>query len=243
MEAEELSRQRIDYEELPDGSVKAILTVTLPGGRVERFSAQLHPNELSEVSGIGMLFDPAHEVGNIFGDIVKGIGKVAKGAVHVVKEVVGSKVMQVAAKGLAVIAPALGPLAPAALATSATLGIAGKLAKAGIASKHGAKSVAKVITDGAIKDAAKLTKTASGAAALLKQANKKRTALEKIAAKNKSKSKPAAKSKPIVKPASGKPSNVIAAARAGRVRSNKGGKVSSAELLRASQSGRVFWVH
>lgn len=245
MQAEELSRQRVDFEPLPNNGWRAIATVTLPGGHVERFTADLYESELSQVAGIGMLFDDDLEVGSIFGDIAKGIGKAAKGVAHVVKEVVGSKVLQVAAKGLAVVAPALGPLAPAALATAATLGVAGKLAKAGIASKHGAKSVAKVLTEGAVKDAHKLTKTASGAAALLKAANKKRLGLEQIAAKNKSKSKLAKKAKPAKSKGVAAPAQhatLIAAARAGRVRSNQGGQVSSAELMRAHKSGRVYWV-
>jgi hypothetical protein len=37
--------------------------------------------------------------------------------------------------------------------------------------------------------------------------------------------------------------DVLEAARAGVVRSNKGGAVSESELVRAARAGRVFWVH
>jgi hypothetical protein len=47
----ELSRQRIDYVTEPDGKVRAILTVTLPGGIMRRFDAVVDPADLSEVSG------------------------------------------------------------------------------------------------------------------------------------------------------------------------------------------------
>ncbi len=37
-------------------------------------------------------------------------------------------------------------------------------------------------------------------------------------------------------------SSVLAAARAGRLRSNKGGAVAPDTLINAARSGRVFWV-
>lgn len=244
-----LSRQRIDYIDKPDGSVDAVLTITLPGGVTKRYTANVHPAEAQAISGeiIGaeLLLNP--EVGSFFGKAFKKVGQLAK-------KVASSKVFALAAKGLAIASPLLGPLAPAALGAAAGLGVAAKLAKAGVAAAHGAKSVAAELTKSAHSDAVKLTKTPAGAAALLQHANNKRLGAEKVADKSPTPPPRAAakpKPKPAPKPAPPRPSSpapsravtsdVLSAARAGRVRSNDGRPVTADQLLAAHASGRFFW--
>lgn len=247
-----LSRQRIDYVDKPDGSVDAVLTITLPGGVVKRFTSNVHPAEAQAISGeiIGAEYLLNPEVGFSFKKVFKGVGKLAK-------KVASSKVFALAAKGLAIAAPLLGPIAPAALGAAAGLGVASKLAKAGVAAAHGAKSVAAELTASAHKDAVKLTKTPAGAKALLEHANKKRLGAEKVAdnsrdtpqpraaAKPKPAPKPAPKAAAAARPSSSSPpvtNDVLAAARAGRVRSNDGRRVTPDQLLEAHATGRLFWV-
>jgi hypothetical protein len=241
------TRQRIDYIDLPGGGVKAVLTISLPGGVVKRFEAATDANEMKEVSGallrsVGCCL--GDEVGrSIFKKIGKGIGKIAK-------SVASSKVFQLAAKGLALASPLLGPIAPFALAAGAGLGVASKLAKASVAAAHGAHDVAKALTLSAHADATKLTSTPAGAARLLATANAKRLGAEKVAAG------PAAKSKPNTAAIPGSSTadhrcpqlsgnteaDVLAAAKAGRVRSNQPGAITPSQLLAAHKQGRLYWV-
>lgn len=291
-----ISRQRIDLAELPDGSVEATLTATLPDGSEHRFVAVVDEDEVTElaqalIDADGPPVVAGHEVGRKFtradylkltpaqraevdaqfnklgwagkmvlrklqgksGGFLSGIGKAFK-------SIASSKVFKIAAKGLAIIAPALGPLAPAALGAAGAMGVASHLASAGNAASAGLKVAAKALTGAAVNDAKRLTKTPQAAASLLKIANAKRKGAEAIAeGKPTPRSSPparptprpapaparAAAPKPAARPALPPPrsgADVIAAARAGRLRSNKGGAVSRSALLAAHNAGRVFWL-
>lgn len=250
MTAETDTRQRLDYETLPDGSVKAILTVSLPGGIVKRFEAVTSAEEAQSVEGdiVGaeLALNPGHEVGwNPF----KAVAKLAK-------KVVNSKVFKVAATGLAVAAPLLGPIAPAALGAAAAMGVASKLAKAGVAAAKGAKKVSQALTASAARDAKKLTRTPRGAAQLLAVANRRRLGAEALA-EGKPKRKPlrftrkrakprkaAAPTAPALAAAPAKmgEGELLKRARLGRVRSNKRGAVTDRQLLQAHRAGRIYWV-
>jgi hypothetical protein len=241
------TRQRIDYIDLPGGGVKAVLTISLPGGIVKRFEAVTDPSEMKEVSGallrsVGCCM--GDEVGkSIFKKIGKGIGKIAKG-------VASSKVFQLAAKGLALASPLLGPIAPFALGAAAAAGVASKLAKAGVAAAHGAHDVAKALTLSAHADATKLTSTPAGAARLLATANAKRLGAEKVAAGKPAQAKPNTSALPSSSTADLRcaqlrgttEADLLAAAKAGRVRSNQQGKASTSQLLAAHKAGRIYWV-
>lgn len=214
----DLSKQHLDYEELPDGSVRAILTVTLPGGNQLVFKGDpVTPKEAESVEG---LYD---EVGNIFGDIAKGIGKVAKGVVKGVKAVASSKVFAAAAKGLALVAPALGPLAPVALTASTVMSTTNKLAQARHAAARGNKKLAAQITARAVAEAHKAAPTK--AATLLKIANDKakraHALTSSIGVLGTSKAKPKATPK----------TTAITSAQ---------GALSPQQLLTAARSGKVF---
>lgn len=244
------TRQRIDYIDLPGGGTKAVLTITFPGGVTKRFEASTTSDEMKEVSGallrsVGCCM--GDEVGrSIFKKIGKRFGKIAKGIAH-------SKVFALAAKALAIAAPLLGPIAPFALGAAAGLGVASKLAKASVAAAHGAHDVAKKLTQAAHDDAVKLTKTPAGAAKLLAVANAKRLGAEKVA-----EGTPAAKQNTKALPSSSTAlnpenhvcpqlrgtteSDLLNAAKAGRVRSNQQGTVSPSQLLAAHNRGRVYWV-
>lgn len=247
------TRQRIDYIDMPGGGVKAVLTISLPGGVVKRFETLVTPEDAlavqGQIAGVSAYpLDAGCGCGVRPGDVgwnpFKAIAKAAKA-------VASSKVFALAATGLALAAPLLGPIAPAALGAAAAMGIAGKLAKAGHAAAQGAKDVAKILTSDAANDARKLTSTAAGAAKLLAVANSKRLGAEKIAAAKPAakqpKPKAAAKPKPApklgaVKAGSPATVDIVAAARAGRVRSNQKGVINPQQLMAAHQAGRVFWV-
>ncbi|SRR6266545_4507559 len=230
-------RKRIDYIDKPDGSVDAVLTITLPGGVTKRFVANTSPDEAQAVTGDIVGAELALLGPDVVGfNLFKSVGKLAK-------KVASSKVFALAAKGLAVAAPLLGPLAPAALGASAGLGVAAKLAKGSVAAAHGAKSVAAALTKSAIADARKLTKTPAGAKSLLADANKTRVNTEKvIEAQPEKKRAPAARSAPAAA-RSGSEADLLARARAGRVRSNSGAPVNASQLLAAHREGRVYWVN
>lgn len=188
----QLSQQALDFVDLPGGGQRAVLTVTLPGGKQYTYTEDVHPDEAAKVEGlydeVGALLDA--QVGSIFGDIAKGLKKVAKGAVHVVRDIAHSKVFATAAKGLALIAPALGPLAPAALATSATMGIASKLTQARVAAKRGNKTLAAKITASAVKSAQSVAPKNS--ATLLRLANTKSSRASALSVGKPTKAKPLA---------------------------------------------------
>lgn len=178
-------------------------------------------------------------------DLAKGVAKVAKG-------IATSKVFRYAAKGLALVAPVLGPLAPAALGVSAAMGVASTAAAAYASEAAGAIKTAKKLAGQAKREAKKLaprthrkllkvsTTKAKRALNLAVKPKKKRTRTAKPLRKW-----PALKlhRSPAQLPAAVPSSSVLlAAARAGRVRSNRAGKVSPTELLRASHKGRVYFL-
>lgn len=229
----EITRQRIDYEDLPDGDVKAILTITLPGGIIKRFEAISTREELEEVQGeivAGEYALRGDEVGFSFGKLLRGVGKIAKG-------IASSKVFKLAAAGLAFAAPLLGPIAPMALAASAGMGVASKLAKAGAAAASGAVSMAQSITKSAARDARRLTTNPMAAASLLADANRKRLGAERVAFYSD------AETSRSVSGAAPLSSELVMAAREGRVRSSTGQIVNALQLRAANNEGRVIlWV-
>lgn len=253
MSAETDTRQRLDYETLPNGDVKAILTVTLPGGTVKRFEAITTKAEAEKVEGeivAGEIALSPEALTVVGWNPFKAVAKIAK-------KVANSKVFKIASTALAVAAPLLGPIAPAALGAAAAMGVASKLAKAGVAAAKGAGKVAAAITKEAASDAAKLTKTPEGAAQLLAVANKRRLGGEQLADKSPGPASesaaapppPAARRKlrPAAAPAAptGAPMSseaLLARARAGRVRSNQPGPINPDQLLIAHKAGRIFWV-
>ena len=186
----------------------------------------------------------------------------------VAKSVVTSKVFLTAAAGLATAIPGLGPVVgPVALSAAAGLNTGAKLVKAGMQAARGAKDKAKKITDEAVSSAKKIAKTPAQAKQLLEVANTKRKNVAELVATGRTRprpplgkvaSKPAGKPssapkaparlpapKPAAKPsAPQKPDStaVLAAARAGRLRSNQAGPVSPTALLEAHKQGRVFWI-
>lgn len=261
--APELPKQSIDYTEHPDGSITAKVTILFADGQKQEYVETVTQQELEAVAGeyVGAelaIIGPDGEVGFGF------LKKIAKGISKAAKAVVTSKVFKVAATGLAIASPILGPLAPAALAASAGMGIAAKLAKAGAAAASGAKELAKQITASAHVDAKALTKTAAGAASLMQHANAKRTAAAnvptrkvvtkptpkpqlraaapKVAPKAAPARPPAARPAAPAAPAARSEADLLARARAGRVRSNKPGNISDQQLLAAHRAGRIFWV-
>jgi hypothetical protein len=164
-------------------------------------------------------------------------------------------VFKLAASGLALAAPLLGPIAPIALAASAGMGVASKLAKAGAAVAAGATEIANSLTSSAARDAARLTTNPTAAASLLADANRKRLGAERVAAsvpdRNPAPCKPCAAAKtvtkiktvavsPVFAPMS--EADLLARAKAGRVRSNTNQVVDERQLLAAHKAGRIYWV-
>ncbi len=322
MDFDQLTQQRIDFARLPDGSVEATLTVTLPEGKVFRFKgaaadeigAELTPLEKHDWS-LWQKYQAAAR--NVRGNRIGAGGSLAPrvtyadavkiealrkklrsellskwrlrpdprvpmrndkngyaywgpsylknreelytpGAVPLkeigkaLKKVATIKTLAIAAGSLLTAVPILGPVVgPAALAAATAIGVTEKLFKAGDAAAKGAKDIAKVLTSDAVKDAARLTKTPAAAKDLLHIANTKRKNLEKLidgaASAAQKAAKAAAAKPPTARPAAPKPapkkhSDVLAAARAGRLRSNQGGNISQAALVAAANNGRVFWV-
>ena len=244
------TRQRIDFVPLPGGAVKAILTVTLPGGMVQRYEAVTTAHEAQSVEGVIVAgeLQLAGQVGAVRPfKAFKKVGKLAS-------KIASSKVFKLAAAGIAAAAPILGPLAPAALAAAGGMAIASKLASAGVAAAKGAKSIAEAITKSAAADAVRLTGSADGARALLDMANKRRLGAERVAERTPERpaaSSAAARSAPArttaaartaPPPSSAPAADLLAQARAGRVRSSSGAPVTVAQLLEAHRSGRIYWV-
>lgn len=180
-----------------------------------------------------------------------------------VKDVASSKAFRWAAKGLALAAPVLGPLAPVALGASAAMGTASSLVAA-----HGAEAVGALKTAGdlvglakreakalAPKNASKLlrvandkAKRATGRKPGKSRASKRRALarLQKRAAKNRARVQRKLKARVVKRlPAKSRPAKsaaVLAAAKRGRVKSTKGGRVTASQLLAAAKKGRVFVV-
>ena len=195
---ENLSRQRLDYEEV-DGKVRAILTLTLPGGQTMVFSADASEAEAEAVEGmweVGII--DTDEVGSIFGDIAKGIGKAVKTVGKAAKSIATSKVFKGAGKALAVVAPALGPFAPAAMTVSAGMSTASTLLSARTAAAKGNKAAAAALTMRAKKDAKRLAP--KNAAKLLKIAGDKSRSAHELATRAKPKKKGAPRALPKLKP-------------------------------------------
>jgi hypothetical protein len=222
-----ISRQRLDFVELPGGrGVQAILTVTLPDGIQRVYRADATAQEAADTMAVEGDFD----VEGIFGDIAKAVGKVAKGAVKAVKSVASSKVFKLAGKGLLALAPALGPLAPAALAAGGAMTVTSNLVKARHAADRGNKKAAAVATAAAVAAAKKIAPKQSKA--LLKIASDKSRAANRVAGEMpKAKPKAKAKAKPIVRPSSS-PGSALA----------RGRQLSPTDLVRAARSGRVYVV-
>jgi hypothetical protein len=244
-----LSKQRLDYESLPGGGQRARMTITLPPmpgypkGRSFTFVEDVTPQDVKQYGadiagleiGCAMALGPVSgvEVGSFFGDIAKGLGGAVKGIAKVAKKVVTSKVMQTAAKGLAMVAPALGPMAPAAIAVSGGIGVAGKLLASKTAQSVGATLASNQIAQSAVADAKALTKSPVAFKGLMNIASNKANNALKLVAKVATSPQAAAAS----------PSNdVMALARAGRIRSNQGGQVTPAQLTAAAGSGRLFFL-
>jgi hypothetical protein len=195
-----MSQQRVDYQEFPNGAVRARMTVTLPGGKTYQFVEDATPEDVktyeAQIAGveIGFALDEIGWIGSadqigFLGGIVKAIGKgikavgkaaggVVKGIAKVGKAIVTSKVFQTAAKGLAIVAPVLGPLAPAALGAAGAIGVAGKLLGAKNAAKVGAKRTAAEMAKSAVADAKKISPNASGS--LLRIATDKANSASKL---------------------------------------------------------------
>lgn len=304
---DKISRQRLDFEEHPDGSVTAILTVTLPDGTVQRYRSTSTPEELDQFASAianaetkltkrieGMSDE---EIAGIFGDIWNGVKSVGKA----VAKVATSKVFKAASKGLASIAPALGPYAPAAMAVSGGMQVTSKIAQSALAAEAGANRAARALGIGAKKRASAMTrgkpkltnallkwgsrkrKSAFGLAtdlvkktrgdalrrlaAALKKRKKSKTkkkftkkqrenlkrlarilkkrkaaAARKKRRKPKPKRKAKQKKKATPKRRTSTRISVLAAARTGRLRSNKPGDVSEKQLQQVAKKGRVFWI-
>ena len=154
----DLSRQRIDYTEKPNGDTVATLTVTLGDGSVHRYEGTSTAREVDQlakvianaemramkISGAIEGWDDA-QISGMFGSIFKAVKSVGK----IARKIASSKAFKWAGKGLVAIAPALGPFAPAALAVGGGMMVASKLSDASIAAEAGAKRVSKMLTGGA----------------------------------------------------------------------------------------------
>lgn len=83
MELENLSRQRIDYEQLPNHRVRAVLTITLPDGQALRYTDEASPADLGFDDDARVV-----EVGNIFSDAWRAVKKTVSSPAKVVAAVV-----------------------------------------------------------------------------------------------------------------------------------------------------------
>lgn len=243
----DLSRQRLDYSEGPNGETIAILTVTLQGGEVYRFKESVDDEEIDalaagiaaaearelRISGLAT----EEEIAGIFGSIAKAFKSVA----NIAKKVVTSKVFKKAGKALAAIAPALGPYAPAAMGISAGMQTASKLGAAANAASAGARQVSKKMVRSARRKASrKVRGKRKPLRRLMSWANKTAKAGAKLAGRKKSRRR--RRRKPTGRRRKTKRPNILAAARAGKLRSNRKGDVSAGALRRAAKTGRVYWL-
>lgn len=283
MNIDDVSRQRLDFTTGPKGETIATLTITLPDGSIQRFTASADEAELdrfaetlahAEVKGlneIGALADLDEiEIGSLFGDIAKGIGKAVKGTFNAAKKIAASKVFRSAGQALTAAGPAIPPpFGPAALAVGGGMQVAHKVAAGAVAAEAGAKQAARLLASSAKREARKYTGTTKAARGLVRWGNSKRKAAFRVAegkkgrkrrgmklpdakgwaaiaklAKEQKKGK-AKRSKRRTKTTAkttAKRADPVQAARAGKLRSNKPGAVTTATLLRAANEGRVFWV-
>lgn len=227
-----ISRQRLDHIEHADGTVEAVLTVTLPGiAKPFVFRAPATVDEAKADLGPG---DVAGDVGSIFSDIGKGLKKIGRGIGKAVKSVASSKVFKTAAKGLAMAAPALGPLAPVALTASGAMATTSALVGARRKAAHGDKKGAAQLTALAVKTAN--TVAPKNAHTLLKIAADKSRNAHAVAVSGKATKAP--KSTKSTKP------RTSSAARTSSPRALPASTSSKAltgpQLLAAARSGRVF---
>jgi hypothetical protein len=168
---------------------------------------------------------------------------IAKGLLPTAKKVLNSDLMQHAAAELAKEAGgAISPvLKTSALTAASVLGVGGQLAKAQQYADAGKTDLARILAKQAALNAQRVTSSPESAAKLLRLANEKRLAAEALAHGTSPAAAKRQRMKPKAAPKQGP--DVLEAARAGGVRSNKGGAVSESELVRAARAGRVFWVH
>lgn len=255
---DQLSRQRLDFEELPGGGTRAILTVTLPNGKAYRYTADVDEDEYNQFANVVTAAETKmlqrveglsdEEIAGLFDSIAKGFKSVVNG----VKKVATSKVFKFAAKGLQTIAPALGPYAPAAMAVGGGMQVASKIASSAVAAEAGAKRAARALGLSAKRVSHRKTRGRGPFTKMLTRwANKKRksafsrlnTKRARDAAKRRRRKPKARRRKPTRRPrATTKRISILAAAQAGRLRSNKAGDVSTKKLKRAAKKGRVFWI-
>lgn len=260
MQFSDISKQRIDYSTGPAGETIATLSVTLADGSTHRYSASATDKEVDDLASAfanaeirerkrveGHMSE--EEIAGFFSFVKKAVRKVG----NVVKKVANSKVFKLAAKGLVAISPVLGPLGPIAAGAGGAMMIASKLASAGVAASAGARRAAKKLVRSAKRVAKRFSRSKKGRRALLKLGNRKRKAAERLARRTSRgrRRKPSRRRRPSkrrtrrraapAKRRTRKP-NILAAARAGRLRSNKPGSISAKKLMRADRKGRVYWV-
>ncbi len=252
MKIDEMSRQRLDYSTGPKGETIAVLTITLGDGSEHRYTASTNDEEIENFASALAMAEikerkiegsyTEEEIAGLLDFVKKGIKVVS----NVAKKVASSKAFALAATGLALAAPALGPFAGPALAVSAGMGVASKLAKGAVAAEAGAKRAARLFTKSAKKRAKKMSPR--NWRKLLKYANRKRKGASKVASKKRKRRK---KRKPSRKPTrrptarrrkKTKRPSILAAAKAGKLRSNKKGAVTRKTLRRAAKRGRIFWI-
>ncbi len=170
--------------------------------------------------------------------VIPGIGPVAAGlaavAITMASKIGSAKAMDIAASGLEQAAAIKGlKIPPQAKEMIGKLRGSARLTAADVAAEVGATKTAQQIIQQAKTQIAQLV-PAARAPAVLAAANATRKRAVAYAA-----GKPLP---PKAPPASRAPIDVIARARAGKVRSNKGGAVTPRELADASASGRVFFL-
>lgn len=263
MKLDDMSRQRLDFSIGPNGETIATVTVTLGDGSEHRVSASTNQEEIDELAATLAQVEmrAARIEGTLSEEEIAGflsfVTKAVKSVGNIAKKVASSKAFSLMAKGLALAAPALGPFAGPALAVAAGMGVASKLAKGAIAVEAGAKRAARLFTKSAKKEAKR--RSPKGWRKVLKYANRKRKAAAKIASKKRrrrkrrpARKKPSRRRKPTArrrrpttkrrrKRKTKRPS-ILAAAKAGKLRSNKKGAVSRKTLRRAARKGRIFWI-
>ncbi len=242
MEFEDLSQQRIDFSEGPEGETIATLTVTLQDGSVHRYTESVTPDEIDNLANVIAHHEVAQRKIEGYDDdpeAIEGIfdfvGKAVKAVGNVAKKVVTSKVFKTAAKGLAVVAPALGPFAPAAMGVSGAMGAASAIGTAAVAAEAGAKKAAKSMTRAAGNKVKQTVRSPKARVAMLRVATRKAKTAQALASRKPSKRRRRKAKKPRVP-------SVFKAAKEGRLRSLQAGNVTGKKLRKAMKSGRVFWI-
>lgn len=248
MQLDDLSRQRLDFSEGPNGETIAVLTVTLQDGSVHRYTAQTDQDEIDNLASVLAVSESrlmragigAHmseeEISGFLDSIVKGVKAIG----NVAKKVVTSKVFRVAGKGLAMAAPALGPFAPAAMAVSAGMATASKIGAAAIAAEGGARRASKNLARIARKKAsASVRGNTKSLGKLMRSAAGKRRSAWKVLGKRARKITKTTRKRRT--PSTKRP-DIMLAARRGKLRSNQKGSVTSRTLATAARRGRVYWI-